>query len=252
MTIGQPPSMDVWVYDIGSATLSRLTSDAHSTTPVWAPDGRHVAWTMTAGVNAGTWWRPWDASEPPRPLVPGSRGVTFSRAGDYVITNVGTPAVATIVRLDSSSRRTAIMETPTPAPNSRISPDGKWLAYLSTETGSVEVYIRPLPGPGGHYQISNGGGFEPVWSPKSNEIFYRFGTRLLVASIATMPEPHVLRRDTLFALNAPYGLVEAQYDVSPDGKHIIAPASVVDDSPPILMIGWVDELRRRPSPSTKP
>jgi serine/threonine-protein kinase len=138
------------------------------------------------------------------------------------------------------------------APNSSISPDGKWLAYIADETGSLEVYIRPLPGPGGHYPISSGGGFEPVWSPKGTEIFYRGSSRLIVASIATSPEPHVLRRDSLFALSAPFGLVAAQYDISPDGQHILAPSAVADDSPPIMIINWVDELRRRTSSSKTP
>jgi len=250
VTIGQPPSMDVWVYSIASGTLSRLTTDAHSTTPVWSPDGRRVAWTVSGGANAGTWWRSWDGSDAPTSLLPLSRGVVFSPKGDFFVANVGSPTVVTAVRLDSSRAQKEVVKAQ--APNSAISPDGKWLAYVADETGSLEVYIRPFPGPGGHYPISNGGGFEPVWGRNGTEIFYRVASRLVVASIAVSPEPHVIRRDSLFALSAPFGLVAAQYDVSPDGQHILAPSSVADDSPPVMIINWVDELRRRTTSSKTP
>jgi serine/threonine-protein kinase len=250
VTIGQPPSMDVWVYSIASGTLSKLTTDGHSTTPVWSPDGRRVAWTVSGGANAGTWWRSWDGSDAPASLLPRSRGIVFSPKGDFFVANVGSPTVVTAVRLDSSRAQTPLMQAQ--APNSAISPDGKWLAYVADETGSLEVYIRPLPGPGGHYPMSDGGGFEPMWSRNGTEIFYRASARLVVASIAMSPEPHVLRRDSLFALSAPFGLVAAQYDVSPDGQRILAPSSVADDSPPILIINWVDELRRRATSSKTP
>ena len=250
VTIGQPPSMDVWVYSIASGTLSRLTTDAHSTTPVWSPDGRRVAWTVSGGANAGTWWRSWDGSDAPTSLLPLSRGVVFSPKGDFFVANVGSPTVVTAVRLDSSRAQKEVVKAQ--APNSAISPDGKWLAYVADETGSLEVYIRPFPGPGGHYPISNGGGFEPVWGRNGTEIFYRVASRLVVASIAVSPEPHVIRRDSLFALSAPFGLVAAQYDVSPDGQHILAPSSVADDSPPVMIINWVDELRRRTTTSKTP
>ena len=157
------------------------------------------------------------------------------------------------VRLDSTRVRTAIAQADR-SPNSSISPDGKWLAYVADETGNREVYIRPLPGPGGHYPISSGGGFEPVWSPRGTEIFYRIASQLMVASIAIAPEPHVVRRDSLFAVKTLFGLVAAQYDISPDGQHILiaGAATAADDSPPIMIINWVDELRRRTTSSKTP
>ena len=91
-----------------------------------------------------------------------------------------------------------------------------------------------------------------MWSRNGTELLYRAASRLVVASIATSPEPHVLRRDSLFSLSAPLGLVAAQYDLSPDGQHILAPSSVADDSPPVMIINWVDELRRRTTSSKTP
>jgi serine/threonine-protein kinase len=249
VAIGQLPSTDVWIYDTASTTLAKMSDDGHSTTPVWSPDGRRVAWTSTAAGGA-TWWRPWDKSEDATLLVRKSDGVTFSPTGDYMITNMGDPSVANTVRLDSLRASKALMKMG--MPSSRISPDGHWLAYVSSETGVSQVYVRPLPGPGGQTLVSNRGGFEPVWNPKGGELFYRDGAFLSVATLTTAGELRVTHRDTLFALNTLYGGSDAQYDVSPDGKHIVVPLSIAGDSPPVLITGWIDELRRRAKPPAKP
>jgi DMSO/TMAO reductase YedYZ heme-binding membrane subunit len=106
------------------------------------------------------------------------------------------------------------------------------------------VYIQRFPNPGGHFQISSGGGAEPVWGRNSTELTYRGGAALLSATLALSPSVTVLRRDTLFSSAAALGLTEATYDVMPNG-HFIMVRKVTTDTPPVLVFGWGDDLRRR-------
>ena len=69
----------------------------------------------------------------------------------------------------------------------RFSPDGRWLAYISDESGRYEIYVQPYPGPGGKWQISTEGGTEPVWNPNGRELFYRSGDKMMAVDITTQP-----------------------------------------------------------------
>jgi serine/threonine protein kinase len=246
--IGQPPAADIWVLDIESATLSRLTNNGQSVTPVWSADGRRVTWTQS-GADQGTFWRPWDLSGPAEPLVPKSRGIAFSPRGDLLLTNVGTPPTVVVVRLDSTRRQTPLMVAT--APMMQVSPDGRWLAYSAGEAGIREVFVRAVDGTGGVYQISNNGGMEPRWNPRGGELIYRNTFYFMSAKIEMTPTPHAVRRDTLFRVNIPFGIVQAQFDVSSDGTHLIMPRPLVGGTPPIVVVGWLDELRERLRPAPK-
>jgi hypothetical protein len=241
--IGQMPSSDIWVLEVASGTLTRLTNDGRNLTPGWSADGQRVAWTRTGETNPGTYWRPWDLSAPAEPLVAKSRGASFSPNGKFMITSVGVPTVVVAVRLDSTRKQTPIMQQVTP-PMASLSPDGQWLAYTSLESGINETYVRPVTG-AGTYQISNGGGFEPVWNPRGGELFYRGPSHLISAKIELAPTPHVVRRDTLFAINLAFGLVQSQFDVSADGNHFLMPKPITGSTPPVIVIGWLDEIRER-------
>ena len=132
-----------------------------------------------------------------------------------------------------------------------MSPDGRWLAYVSEETGRREVYVQPFPGPGGHFQISSGGGAEPVWGRNRPELFYRNGVALMAATIATSRDFTVLRRDTLFTTDTPIGATETTYDVMPDGNHFIMTRTVASGAAPVLVFGWADEVRERVAAAAK-
>jgi Tol biopolymer transport system component len=132
-----------------------------------------------------------------------------------------------------------------PRPAARISPDGRWLAYVAAQAGVREVFVQPFPGPGGRRQVSSGGGVEPVWAPDGRSLYYRGGPALLAATLATTPELAVLRRDTLFAMDTPEGGVVAAYDVTPDGERFVFPQYSGSDRPPVVVLHWADELRRR-------
>ena len=247
-------SSDLWVLDIAATTLTRLTTHGFANVPDWTPDGRRIAYTTLAGDSVGVWWQPWDASAPAERISPRTRGAAFTPNMDYMITTVAEAGRfwlrAVPLGGDSSRKTLSVMSSDIPR-QPRLSRDGHWLAYVSEETGRREVYVQPFPGPGGRYQISSSGGVEPIWSATGSELFYRGGNALIAAKIATQPEFAVVRRDTLFVMSALPGEVQPGYDVFPDGKRFVFPRIVSSDAAPVVVTGWLDEVRERMAAAAK-
>jgi Tol biopolymer transport system component len=126
----------------------------------------------------------------------------------------------------------------------RVSPDGKWLAYVSNASGREEVYIRPLAG-GPRLTVSRDGGEEPLWSPDGKRLYYRVGARLMGAGIVTTPSISVTSRDTLF--EGPYitDPWHPNYDVWPDGKSFVMLRPVEENRQLVMVVNWIKELRQR-------
>ncbi len=251
--IGQPPyTSDVWVYTIASGTTTRFTSGGVSGSPEWTPDGRRIAWTSAAAGHEGVWWQPWDQSTPAELLVPGARGANFTKGGDTLLATFEVPNGLELrqVTLPFDPRQPPHVVLP-PAPGDRqprLSPDGRWLAYLSDDTGLREVYVQAFPGPGGRFQISTGGANWPTWSPNGKELFYVSpGCCMISATLVTAPELTVLRRDTLFSVIGTRG----GYDVTADGNHFITSRQAGGSGVPVVVFGWLDEVRERVDAANK-
>ena len=137
----------------------------------------------------------------------------------------------------------------------RFSPDGRWLAYVSNESGRYEVYAQPYPGPGGKWQISTEGGTEPVWNRNGRELFYRNGDKMMAVDISTQPS---------FAAGKPRMLFEGpylprtnfstlatmpNYDVSPDGQRfLMVKGSEQEAAAPTqinVVLNWFEELKQK-------
>ena len=236
---------DIWIYDIPSATLSRVTSGGSNISPEWMTDGRRLAWTIAGAAKV--MWQPVDASRPPEVLLGSSRGVVFTHGGDSALTAFG-PITGmdwklVSLRSDSAAGRTILASAVMAHP--RLSPDGRWLAYVSDQSGTREVYIQAFPGPGARLQVSSGGGIEPMWHPSGRELFYHAGPTLMSASLTLSPEPSVVRRDSLFTIGLWAPMQAPNYDVMPDGNHFVAIKPLSTDSPPIVVVNWLTELRER-------
>jgi dipeptidyl aminopeptidase/acylaminoacyl peptidase len=130
-----------------------------------------------------------------------------------------------------------------------FSPDGRWLAYASDESGRTEIYVQPYPGPGAKWQISTEGGTEPQWNRNGRELFYRSGNRMMAVDVGTTPTLAVSKPKQIFEGEYEPTLVSAaNYDVSPDGQRflMLKAARVQDEAPTQIsvVLNWFEELKR--------
>ncbi|MGO9257682.1 MAG: TolB family protein [Bryobacteraceae bacterium] len=123
-----------------------------------------------------------------------------------------------------------------------VSPDGRWLAYSSTESGSYEVYVQPFPGPGGKVRISTAGGQSPRWSKNGRELFYRDGANVMSVEVQTSPQFRAGIPNQLFAQRG-----GDTWDVAPDGRRFLFEQvpSEAGTREMAVVVNWFEELRRR-------
>jgi len=129
-----------------------------------------------------------------------------------------------------------------------FSPDGRFIAYVSLESGRPEVYVQAFPGPGGKWQISTDGGIRPVWARDGRELFYLRGDALMSVAITTRPAFTASVPRSLFQRRTAGGFVEPSYDVTPDGQRFVMAQGSEQEHPPTqltLVLGWLGELERR-------
>jgi serine/threonine-protein kinase len=252
IAVGSADRRDVWLFDLASQTMTKLTSDGVSNDrPEWTPDGKRVLYRSEHGVRTGIWSRPADLSADGIPVVSGPNIDVFE--------GVMSPDMRSIVyQLDTSGadiyyRALAGDTTPHVVSNStqgietmpRLSPDGRWVAFTTDESGRVEVVVQPFPGPGGRVQVSSGGGAEPVWSRDGKKLFYRGDGRLMAARIAAGNAFAVAGRDTLFADAFQFAPnPHANYDVMGDGTHFVF-LKAASEGNMIVVANWKEAVRAR-------
>jgi tRNA A-37 threonylcarbamoyl transferase component Bud32 len=229
---------DVWLLDLQSGSLSRLTSGGGGNRTVgWTADGAKVVYLANERADQPNSFArrfvvtiPWDRSGPPDTVFRGSdlQDASVDARGGYIAVAVGSAsdlAIGTriiVVALDSSRRSRA---WPAPAASAseshpRISPDGRWLAFASDESGRMEIYATSLAVAGPRVQISTRGGTEPMWDRSGSRLFYRGATRMMRATLTLSPTLAVVRRDSLFGDGYSHlGLSSA--DVFPDGRRFV-------------------------------
>jgi serine/threonine-protein kinase len=175
----------VWVLDLQRGAFSKLTSEGHNLRPNFTPDGARIAWAdWHEGPKA--YWRPADGSGKPERLgaLEPSVPQDFSPDGKYVVLAVGrSPAVLWALPLSQESKPFPLVEPTHGTTGACFSPDGRWLAYVSDESGRDEVYVRRFPNSERRWVVSTGGGILPVWSRDGKQIFYLEGRRMMSVSI---------------------------------------------------------------------
>jgi len=270
MTIERGLASDIWILDLTSSALSRLTSQGKSGFPEWTADGRRIVWTSNPrsapqgstqrGDSSAQVWQlfaqPWDGTGAADLLADSLRLADISPTGDFFVAVSRTPdrlADIVMVRRDSPSARRLLASSPAQDWMPDISPDGRWLAYVSNESGQGQVYVQPTNGTGVRRQISVGDGREPRWSRSGREVFYRDRTRMLTATLKFEPELSVARRETLFVdtFLRDAGVLSANYDVASDDQHFIMLSPSLHEEPAIIVFGWFDELREKMKSSVR-
>jgi hypothetical protein len=220
---------DVWITDLEAGTTQRVTTlGTDNNDPAWSPDGRTLAYSTYAGAGAKRLFTQALDASAPRPL--GSQFSDDAWPSDWsadgalvVFTRSGPPGTRDLwVQPAAGGPARPYLDTPAQEAGARVSPDGRWVAYTSDETGRDEVYLQSFPQPGRKVLVSSGGGSNPVWRRDGRELYY-WEQDLLIAVAMTPATPDVAptprARAPLFRAAYIRG-VHPNYDVSPDGRHV--------------------------------
>jgi serine/threonine-protein kinase len=251
---------DLWIYELESGRSSRFTRDGVSERGVWDPTGARVAYTSSQGTDE-TGIQAWITSvaggDEPRQITRFSRGRVhvdgWSPDGRAVLLHQHTSPTTSLFVVPTdvvTSDPPAFLKRQTDDMDATFSPDGRFVAYRSLESGTSEIQVRPYPGPGGQQTVSVGGGQQPVWKT-SGELFYRdlTGERMMSVSISTSPSlkigtPRQLFQGTFFNFLTG-GSQRPQYDVTRDGQRFLMLQADQATRPRIVVVqDWDQELTR--------
>jgi Tol biopolymer transport system component len=242
---------DVWIYDIQTETFSRLSSIKAATTPSWSPDGSRV---FFAGIGDkqrfAIWSQQADGGSPAAKVVDANltTHVTVAPDGKSVLyTSYQNNSWDLIrARLDSTPVGVTYMGSQANEAGASFSPDARWVAFLSDESGRWEIYVRSYPDPSARVQISTAGGTEPVWSRDGKVLYYREGANRLSVRLSATPIVRVLARDTVMTQTSALvnNALKTAYDVSGDGRYL-GLISNRDDFQIVVVPNWRAELDRR-------
>jgi Tol biopolymer transport system component len=251
---------DVWVYELQRDAWTRLTTSADTDDfPIWSPDGEHIAYVSGMGrAGSGIFWRRADGTGEAVRLFASDNDnhpFSFSPDGKQLAYSEREPQTKTdlwILSIDDArsdhpkvTGRTLFLRTDFNEDAPAISPDGRWLAYASDESGRSEVYVRPFPASAGKWVVSTGGGSSPLWSKAAPELFY---VTSLGIEVVRYRVSHGAFEPGTPRLSVARPGIGAAYDVSPvrDRFVIVERASNENVSPRFtLVLNFFDELRRR-------
>jgi eukaryotic-like serine/threonine-protein kinase len=260
---------DIWIWDFLREAMTPLTRDAAADVSViWTPDGKRVVFSSQRGTGNKIYWKAADgtgkveplASLADRALFPGS----WSRDGNILTLNGTTTAGDTsrtdiwTLSLQAEKALKPLLQEDYSEMQPEISPDGRWMAYVSDESGRREIYVRPFPEVNkGKWPVSTSGGDNPLWSPDGLELYYRKDDSAMAVSVKT---------ESTFTPGKPQKLFSGRYvtslasgdippwDISRDGKRflMIKPVEPTGKSTTAeaphkinIVLNWTEELNKR-------
>ena len=258
LAVGADAGTQLWIKELPSGPLSRLTFEgATNFRPSWTPDGRSVLFVSVQTQGADLWIKRADGSRGAELLLDRERNVfegIWSKDGQWLIfrTDNNDPGRGDIlaVRTADSTVVELIASPDAEESSPALSPDDRWLAYVSDESGRREVYVRPFPNVDeSRWLVSAGGGLEPLWSHSGRELFYRSGNNDMVA-VEILAGPTFSRGESrvLFSMRD-YTSVpnHPNYDVSPDDQRFIMIQLEEGDveSDIVMVLNWFEELKAK-------
>jgi Tol biopolymer transport system component len=252
-----------YFYDIARDVLTPISFDGATHWPVWTARGDRIAFRSGRTTPMSLWWMPADRSGPDERLVPAD--------GQYQNPESWSPDGRTLLftqrsrdagvdiyvfSMDGDRKSRPLVQTKFDEGSPKFSPDGKWVAYCSNESGQKEVYVTPYPGPGARIQVSNGGGSDPVWRRKGGELYYRLGDDMMVVTVAVQPKLTLSKPRVLWTGNYSHGTssqcglagaTSTNYDVTADGERFVMIQEKAGDAVARqvnVVLGWAEELKR--------
>ena len=241
---------DLWIQDLRRTTFTRLAEyqEVLNGFPIWTPDGTRAIYKSADGLRI----RNTDGSAQndviegtnifdfPGSVTADGKTLVFMRSSEETSFDIYA------VRMPDGGKPTAVVKTAAYEGGARVSPDDRWMVYVSNESGRNEIYLRAFPAPDRRWQVSTDGGTQAVWNSDGREIFYRSGNRMMVVEVSTTPNVVLSAPRVLFEQRYAYGagITIANYDVTRDGQRFVM---VKDESTAgrlNVVLNWFEELRR--------
>jgi serine/threonine-protein kinase len=244
---------DVWIYDMATTTFSRLSTGATASSVEWTADGSSVVFAAAGeSMRYGFWRQRASGGTPAEKLFETNDlapSVAISPDEKWLMYQGYDNNSWNLYRVPLDSARQAAPYLAARNVNEmapRFSPDGKWVAAMTDESGQSEVYVRSFPEPSSRVQVSVDGGLQPSWSRDGRSLYYRAGGLLLAARIELNPSFRVLRRDTVSTVvAAPFLGFGSDYDMQRDGRRMVTLISNRDDYQLVVSPNWITEFRER-------
>ena len=237
---------DIWVYDVERGTGRRLTTDGYNLVPVWDPDGDRLTFSAVRADPVAFF----DLHSVPADRLTGpellmareGRQFPFSWTPDgKVLSFLQTTAAGADIGILEGGKTSSLLAGQYNERSPMFSPDGRWLAYVSDESGRYEVYVRRYPGPAGSQLISVNGGRAPVWSSDGKKLFYLQGGQMMVVEI--QDEPTFTAEKPRMLFEGPYGT--RSFDVSLDGQRFVTVKRSETSATQInVVLNWFEELNK--------
>jgi serine/threonine-protein kinase len=244
---------DLWVCDLLRGTLIRLSFDDVSGYPEWTPDGKNLAYQARPTGVWNIFWKATDGTGKEERLTtspnlqwadswsPDGNTLAFTEVDPVTHWDIWTLSI-------KDRRKSQFLRTPFNETYLVFSPDGRWVAYQSDESGRDEIYVQPFPGPGTKELISIDGGTDPLWSRDGRQLLYRNGDKMVSVAITVVPTFHPSKPEVVF--ESPYWAYEgySSYTVTADGRRFVmikeneqvAKANVIN-----VVLNWTSELKQR-------
>jgi serine/threonine-protein kinase len=253
---------DIWIFDTERQLLERQISEGQTFRPIWSPDGSRFAFRSNRDGPSQIYVKQMDSPgltaitpgphDEPGSWTPDGKEFAFAH-GEF--SKGAFSYDLYISSLASPNQPRVLIKSAANESYPEFSPDGRWLAYCSDETGRNEVFVQPYPGPGKRVQISIAGGAEPAWSRDGKEVFYRSAdANMMSVHFAASDKEFIPEKPAvLFAWKFEVGIIGRAYDVAPDGRFLVMqripdleaewrrkvfPATIR------VVLNWTDELRR--------
>jgi Tol biopolymer transport system component len=254
-------NFEIWAYDLARGVHTRESFSALTAlAPIWSPDSQQLAYSHGAPgisgdhmylLNVGGTGKE-ELIEQPFLESLANYPTSWSPNGDYLLfdrQDLSGKTSVWVLPMKGSRKPYPVVETQFNAQTGRFSPDGRWVAYVSNDSGKDEIYVMPFPGPGAREQVSAGGGTQPRWRKDGQELFYLSPEARMTAAGVTMDARgfRVGVVKSLFALSGVAGVPGQLYDVTPDGQRFIAVQDLVhtNTTPLTLVANWDAELKKR-------
>ena len=250
----QSGNQDVWVTDLVRGVVSRLTFDpSPDNLPIWSPDGLRVLYPDRRSGTYDLYVKAANGAGQEELLVklgtPNGWGTSWSRDGRYILYQIPGPKVQQelwVAPQFGDRKLFPYLQASFNSQEGAFSPDGRWVAYVSDESGRNEIYVQAFPLSGAKFQISSGGGNEPTWRGDGSELFYIAADRsLMAAPVKTISGFEAGVPKALFPLAA-YGLSRHSYAAASDGQRFLVPTTAAGQKtvPLTLVFNWQAGLKK--------